>query len=57
MFSPGYFRMVLAEQFSGAHHFLTAAIQNIKRMVASSFSVLLVFKARFSLLKRALSVI
>lgn len=48
--------MALTEQFSGAHRFLTAAVQNIKRLVASSFSLLLMLKAHFSLLKRALSV-
>ena len=37
--------------------FLTAAVQNIKRLVASSFSLLLRLIARFPLLKRALSMI
>ena len=37
--------------------FLTAAVQNIKRLVASSFSLLLMFKARFNKEKRALSVV
>ena len=37
--------------------FLTAAVQNIKRLVASSFSLLLMFKARFDNEKRALSVV
>ena len=36
--------------------FLTAAVQNIKRLVASSLSLLLMFKARFDNEKRTLSV-
>ena len=37
--------------------FLTAAVQNIKRLVAESFSLLLMFIARFNKEKRALSVV
>ena len=37
--------------------FLTAAVQNIKRLAASSFSLLRMFKARFNIEKRALSIL
>ena len=35
--------------------FLTAAVQNIKRLVASTFSIPSMFIARFNIEKRALS--